>query len=225
MKKKTIIKRTIQIVIIVCALGWMLLMNYTPVFLKSRTASEGYLSYPEYILVDQSGRQVSSVNGLSFPEAYTSEYDSSLQTSRGLKPGDSWDRFAELYGDCMANSISAYEPDTPTEKMDSAYTDLHYQTLMRVADFDRDYIQSGVLPADKNEISVTFLAATRGSRILYTQNELNNDWDDEYDRTIWIGSWDIAYGLAKRHSVTLTVFAEPDDSGRLVITHIMSSTY
>ena len=75
--------------------------------MEKRTVDH-YLPVEEYVFVDEdTGKYVQNVRTLKFDNKYVYEggRSSYLITSRGLKPGDSWEKFVQEYGEFYADTI------------------------------------------------------------------------------------------------------------------------
>ena len=150
-------------------------------FMEKRTV-EHYLPVEEYVLVDEdTGEYIQNVRTLKFDNKYIYEGRSNyLMTSRGLKPGDSWEKFVQEYGDFYADTIytspvgedgyTIYDPDS-----------VHIYDPILIKDFDEQYVKTGIVDPDKMHIDVNFRARTDGVTIYYTEAEYERLRDSYYD--------------------------------------------
>ncbi len=156
-------------------------LRNSTLFMEKRTVDH-YLPVEEYVFVDQdSGEYVQNVRTLKFDNKYIYDGRSSyLMTSRGLKPGDSWEKFVEEYGDLYADTIytnpigengyTKYDPDS-----------VNIYDPMLVKDFDEQYVKTGIVDPEEMSISVNFRVRTDGVTLYYTEAEFDRLRDSYYD--------------------------------------------
>ncbi|MBQ6356819.1 MAG: hypothetical protein IJI52_06950 [Solobacterium sp.] len=163
--------------------------NRTALFVNKSSAPDGYLALEDYLLVDEDMEPTDSLNSLFFEDqwiyrSYADYYDA-RSTTFGLAPGASWQEFVELYGDYTAYSIHIDpEEEVPYNLRDDEYYSTHYLEYMNIADFDRDYIQSGRVDLKDNSIYISFRAAVWGNKIAYSEKEYQKIIDRHYD-SMW----------------------------------------
>lgn len=180
-KNKKYYMRRFWILLAAAALvfGVRTVYNGSTLFLEERTL-DGYLPVEEYVLY-QDGEAMENVRSLSYEGAYTGAYyDEGITTSRGVKIGDSWETFVEAYGDVRCEYIW-YQPVSSKDDiytLDTAeYPDADWMTI---ADFDREYVQSGKIDPGQNRINVIFSADYGGNEIYYSEEEIDAYRDRYY---------------------------------------------
>lgn len=174
-------------VITACAicLGAGHYIRNSTLFMEKRTVDH-YLPVEEYVFVDEdTGKYVQDVRTLKFDNKYVYEggRSSYLRTSRGLKPGDSWEKFVQEYGEFYADTIytspvgedgyTIYDPDS-----------VHIYDPMMVKDFDEQYVKTGIVDPDKMQISVNFRVRTDGVKLYYTETEFDRLRDSYYEHPL-----------------------------------------
>lgn len=159
----------------------------------------GYLPASEYSLVDQStGKPVASTRTTKYSQ-FTQWDDNSdgahcsvnkkrcnhaLVTSRGIRPGSSWDDFVRAYGDMTVDEIKVdangdddYYKSYMSDEDRLAEEDVREHRGVTVASFDRDYVKTGKVDLANNQIVVTFRAGYQSGKMLYTADE---QWEGYY---------------------------------------------
>ena len=147
----------------------ILMRNENTFFLENRTA-EGYLTPQEYILVDEEtgkpGQNLHSMNLQSM-----SSHDR-MMTSRYIQEGSSWKDVVNAYGDVHANRIT-YFPNADADASVSYKDGINVYGSMTLAEFDRDYVQTGRCDPDTDRIYVRFELWHDGYHLYYTEEEVN----------------------------------------------------
>ena len=185
-KKKSSWKKVLLSVLTVAvAYTGLQFYNKTALFVDKSTAPEGYLPIEDFLLVDENMEPTDSLNSLFFEDQWIyrdySDYSDARSTTFGLAPGASWQEFVELYGDYTAYSIHIEPVESiPYSLRDSEYYESHYLEYVKVSDFDRDYIQSGLVNLKDNSVYVTFHASVWGNKIAYSEQEYDELVDRHY---------------------------------------------
>ncbi|WP_219099424.1 hypothetical protein [Bifidobacterium pluvialisilvae] len=178
---------------------WVYFRDYSTVLLRHDDVPDGYLPVSEYSLIRQGENQpVSKPNGWHYASQYTNVVDSSgsgegdervgttcridkrdcndiLVTSRGIRPGSSWNDFVKRYGGMTAYEINVTDGGSDSYKSYMSDEDRlaeqnnreHY--FITVGDFDREYVHAGTIDLSSQFIEVTFRADYQSGRILYTE--------------------------------------------------------
>ena len=188
-KKKPFGKILAGILAIAAAGTGILFYNRTPLFADT-TAPEECLPLNEYLLLDENGNKEGSLmNPFYEGDWYYYGDEAPHYTTRGITAGDSWDDFVREYGNYTAYSISIYpEEYIPYDEQPDDYYDTHYFYYMNVAEFDREYIQSGKVDLSENEIYVDFSVYVYGRHTAYTENEYDTILDLHYSNNMPDGS-------------------------------------
>ena len=159
-------------------------LRSTTLFLEDRSLDH-YLSAQDYLLVDEeTGKPTQNLRSFSIRDQYA--YDSRsnyLMTSRGLKIGDDWDRFVELYGDVYADNIYCYQVDENGYTVYDTDSVSVYEPIL-VRDFDEQYVKTGKVSPERDVISVNFRASTDGIRMYYSEKEMDRVYDEYYDNPL-----------------------------------------
>lgn len=183
-------KLAAAVVLIATAFTGMQFYNKTTLFADKQPAPAGYLSLEDYTLIDENGNALQNTDSLFNEDAWIYYGDGqSYTTTLGIAPGDSWETFVETYGDYTANTISAYPiDDSHIGNPSESFWDDHYFSYMKIADFDRDYIQTGILSLAENDIYVTFEVQVYGRTVAYTEAEYEDLIDRHYGSSFPDGS-------------------------------------
>lgn len=147
------------------------------------TEKEGYLPVDEYVLY-RDGEPEKNVRTLNFgsQSAYYG-YDDDLETSRGIRAGDSWKDFAEAYGDCHYEYIYWQQKMIGSDGL-THWSDYSYaEDGLTVRQFDERYVQTGEIDLTENEIGVCFSVEYVGNQLLYSPREQYDSLDRVY--TTW----------------------------------------
>lgn len=192
----------ISVLVLGAVIFYVVAGGSTTIFLRESPAPADALPLSEYPLVyTATGEPAVPVRGWSFPSQSVSlESDGAvhsyvgrdkegirisaedLQTSRGLRPLDSWEDFVEKYGDLMAYWIEAldnqdgYEPRELTREEQQT----HRVPNITPRDYDEQYVKTGVIDLDEHTIFVEFHVAVRGSKVLYTTAERDEAGESYY---------------------------------------------
>ena len=158
------------------------LFYHTTLFVSYRPGVEDYLSAEEYRLYDSHNSSEDILRSLSDVGYNTSLISSNdlRHTSRGIRPGASWEEFVDAYGDVRARSFNAYDFSDPDEHSDEYY-DTHYVYDMTVREYDEQYIKTGVIDMEKEELNIVFSFDTQGTNLAYTEQEREQMLDRYYD--------------------------------------------
>ena len=158
------------------------LFYHTTLFVSYRPGVEDYLPAEEYRLYDShnSGKDIlRSLSDVGYNTSLISPNGLS-HTSRGIRPGASWEEFVEAYGDVRASSFNAYDFSSEEEYTDEYY-DTHYVYDLTVREYDEQYIKTGIIDMDKEELDIVFSFDTQGTDIIYTEQEREQMLDRYYD--------------------------------------------
>ena len=188
-KKHTLGKVFAGAAAIAVTLTGMVFYNRTPAFADT-AAPEGYLPLEEYLYLDEDGNTHGSLMN-PFYEGdwfYYGEGDQ-YTTTKGITVGDSWNDFVEAYGEYRAYSISVLpEESIPWDEQPDDYYDTHYFDYMSIAEFDREYIQSGKVDLSENTIYVEFVVYVHGRTVAYTEKDYERILDEHYGNNMPNGS-------------------------------------
>ena len=135
--------------------------------LKDQKAKEGYLSPTEFVLIDSDTKEpVQKLSADDFQSQYVFTYGvKHYETFRGLKPGDSWDKFAQTYGDTIAQEIRC-ETKNGEEKEILTYND------MTIDEFQKEIVEKGVIDLENTEIDIYFRTGTDGKKLYYSEKDM-----------------------------------------------------
>ena len=145
--------------------------------LENQNVRDGYLSPTEFVLIDsETGEPVQKLSTKDFQSQYTFTYGiNEYETSRGLKPGDSWYTFAETYGDTIAQEIRCKQTNgTETEVLTCQD--------MTIREFQNQYINTGRVDPDNAEIDVYFRIGTDGKNLYYSEKDMQRA-ADQYENS------------------------------------------
>ena len=167
------------IVFIMFIVTW--LFYHTTLFVSYRPGVEDYLPVEEYRLYDSHNSSEDILRSLTDVGYNTSLFSSNglRRTSRGIQPGASWEEFVEAYGDVRAQSYSA--DDFSEDEHSDEYYDTHYVNDMTVREYDEQYIKTGIINMDKEELDIVFSFSTQGTDIIYTEEERDKMLERYYD--------------------------------------------
>jgi len=178
--------------------------NSSTLFLEDRSV-DGYLSVEDYVFY-QDGEAMQNVRSLSFDDDYISRYsDEDITTSRGIKYGNSWEDFVKAYGDVRCEYIW-YRHVTKDGNKNYAFEETQFPDTdgMKIADFDRQYIQSGEIDLNENNITVVFSVDYGGNKLYYTPAEKDEFLDEYYS------SWhEMVHTFQRRGSFRMYVDYDP----------------
>ena len=169
---------------LLCLAGGASLRN-TTLFLEQRSVDQ-YLPIEEYVLKDQdTGEYTQNIRSPFLKNEYSyGSHSSYKMTSRGIKVGDTWDDFVKAYGDVHADTIYVHRVGedgyTSYEDEDSLYI----SDPMLLNEFQKNYIDTGLVDPEKDEITVVFRVHTDGIKIFYTEAELDREYDEYYDHPL-----------------------------------------
>ncbi|MCR5229006.1 MAG: hypothetical protein K6D03_02670 [Solobacterium sp.] len=198
-------------VIAVAVLGYSLraAVKYNHFFLQDNPA-DNYLSAEEFPLINsESGKSLSNLRSFSYSDQYTGYWDpdsDTVETSRGIRMGSSWEDIVQAYGDCTCSSIYYYED---TSDISGGYSPDNYIYLydpITVSEFNEKYVKTGICDPHKYFISLTFEAELIGSQIVYTDAQYNRTMK-ELDSNPWYG---IMGNTPRRGWYTLNIDYAPD---------------
>ncbi len=167
------------IVFIMFIVTW--LFYHTTLFVSYRPGVEDYLPVEEYRLYDSHNSSEDILRSLTDVGYNTSLFSPNglRHTSRGIQPGASWEEFVEAYGDVRAQSYSAY--DFSEDEHSDEYYETHYVNDMTVREYDEQYIKTGIINMDKEELDIVFSFSTQGNDIIYTEEERDKMLERYYD--------------------------------------------
>lgn len=168
----------------VALLGYGLRFGYrnSTLFLE-HTEKEGYLPLEEYVLY-RDGKPEHNVRALHHESQSTwYGYGEDLETSRGIRAGDSWQDFVEAYGDCHYEYINWRQVYTDSDGLTHWSDSKFAQDGLTVRQFDERYVQTGQVDLSRNEIGVVFSVEYVGNQLLYTEQEKYDSLDRVY--TTW----------------------------------------
>ena len=144
--------------------------------LENQNVKEGYLSPSEFVLIDTETKEpVQKLSTKDFQSQYTFTYGiKEYETSRGIKPGDSWYTFSDAYADTIAQEIRC-ERKNGSEKEVLTYQD------MTIREFQTEVIDKGLIDPDNTEIDVSFRIGTDGKKLYYSEKDLQRAADQYED--------------------------------------------
>lgn len=181
----------------------------------SKQAPNGYLSIKDYTFIDSgTGNIVEKINSFSYEGTSASyDYNTDIETTKGITATSSWDEFVEAYGEYKAYYITYNEPYSDDVE-DSDYGFLNWIT---VNDFNENYVKTGKVNLENYDITVCFQALIKYSKVYYTATE--QDKIETY-----------GFKLYKAHEFNLTFSYEcPNNSyntsGRGIFDYISSYCY
>ena len=147
------------------------------VFLRTRTqdpfrfpAEPGRLALPEYVLRDaETGAPATESTLDGFKDTYTLTYgEDQYETLRGIGIGDSWEAFAEAYGDVYIYEVLCdgkyYQPETP----------------LTVHEFCDTMAVPGKMDPAVSAVEIIFQTGTDGKDLYYTDAQIQRA-RDQYD--------------------------------------------
>ncbi len=154
--------------------GGRYLRTRSTLFLEKRSV-DGYLPVEEYVLNETAtGEPAQNVRGLKYERLYTFDPVSPMyESSRGIRPGDSWETFVDAYGDVTASSIYTYRYGADG-KYDYDYESIDIYDPITIRSFHEQYVKTGIVDLQYDSISVYFRAETDGVKIYYTEEEIRN---------------------------------------------------
>ena len=196
--KKFSWKLLFQILIIVIALFIAWTWNYTSLFVKNRSVPDHYLPVDDYFLVNTETGEKPSLKNLTFDTQYAYQ-TTNLETTFGLKPGDSFEKVIELYGDYYCDSITI-----SVDKDEEPIYD-YIEGPLLIKDFYRDYIQSGTFDLNNTNIDIHFLLYISGKEIYYTHDEQEELVNQYYDSSFWIGYHTFSFFKPKIQSLQMSI--------------------
>lgn len=196
-------KRLIQALIIILCVLFVWLYFHTPLSIRTDTAPDSYLPISDYALLNPETNEEHRIVGrLSYPDIYTHyNYDDGLETPRQMKPGDTWDRFVEVYGDFIASSIDVSDTRVPYSKRDTAYYETHNFTDTTIKEFDETYVKTGIIDLDYCQTYITYEVVISGNKVSYTEEEKQQAFRDYYDRTYYIFDIPLHFGADQNHTI------------------------
>ena len=199
-KKFPLVRFLISICILLCA-GFMWVLYHTTLFVGNRTAPEGYLDISSYKLYDENGEAdndpLRSIDGSSYTW-YTDM--NTLKTAEGIGPGCTWEEFLQAYGSYKVKYIDIYNENADYEN--DEYYATHHLNDITPEEFDRRFLQTGIIDPENEDIDITFGVYARGTELLYTQPEIDTALDKYYDTFFMIGPW--SFSLSPQyHTVTM----------------------
>ncbi|MBO7703473.1 MAG: hypothetical protein J6S26_03420 [Solobacterium sp.] len=171
----------IALACIACLIGGIWFRKTSTLLVEKRTRTS-YLPAEDFMLVEsETGEPVQKLNSFSFNREY-SFYSSHghLETTKGLKPGDSWEEFVEKYGDYYMDTAYAYHLDEngfPDFEKGSVYV----YDEMTVSEYNRQYVETGAVDPATDEIDITFSVYTDGRKLYYGDSEVDAYRRNYYD--------------------------------------------
>lgn len=203
-EKKKFPKLFFQILAIVIALLIAWTWNTSTLFINQTDAPEGYLPLQDYFLVDYETGQQPSIRSFHFDSQHAYMH-STLESSRGLRPGDSWDKFVEVYGNYNFDTV--YISDETNEEPVYEFID----GPMLVKDFDEKYIKSGIYNLNSTYLDIDFSVQIWGPKVQYTAKEKEDAISEYYDNSFWIGYHTFSFFKPKIQIITMNFsFVYPD---------------
>ena len=200
------------------------LYNNTNLFLDtSNITKENYLTFDDYQLYDYESDAVKT-NTKSLFYRYTSDYlhysdGPKYKTSKGFYVGLTWDDFLKMYGDYYASGFSAYESDYEGERNDSYYSTHYVYEPMKVNDYNKEYIESGVIDTSKATITVTFEMYIKGRNVAFTKSG-----HDELIHDYYSSSFQGTIFNPRIQTYGLSLYFE-EEEGKLICTSINTDRY
>ena len=167
-----------------CLAGGAALRN-TTLFLEHRSVDQ-YLPVEEYVLKDQeTGNYTQNIRSLDLKNEYVYSSRSSYKmTSRGIKVGDSWNDFMNAYGDIHADSIYVHRVGEDGYVSYSNEDSLYIGESILLNEFQKQYIDTGKVDPDRDEITVVFRVDTDGFRLFYNESELDRVYDEYFQHPL-----------------------------------------
>jgi len=153
--------------------------NENTLFLENRTM-EGYLAPEDYILVDKTtGQPAQKVRSMHLKPMHSWDGNGMI-TNRGIGEGSTWQDVLDAYGDVHITSVTYYQNYIDNYSVD--YSDaLHVRESILLADFDREYVQTGQCDPERDKIFLHFELYHDGRHLYYSEKELNEAIDRYYD--------------------------------------------
>ena len=154
-------------IIALCILSILLgiyMRTETTVFMERR-ALDGYLPAEEYVLErEDSGRPVQNIRSFAYRDTLSTVGNGAgLETSRGIRPGSSWEDVVDAYGDLRTRDIQVYKKDS-----DNA---LLLKGGMTICEFDEAYVKTGKVNFSEDDVGIRFSFSTDGKKICYNSSE------------------------------------------------------
>jgi hypothetical protein len=164
---------------ILCTVGGIAARGSTTLFLEKRTM-DGYLAPEDYILIrEDTGKPVQNPRGINLQSMHSYDHGG-MRTTYGIREGSSWEQFADAYADIHTDSISYYKNTPDSYSVD--YSNSVYLTdPMTIAEFSRNYIETGEVNPETDRIYIDFDLYTDGFHLYYTEKELRDALDKYYD--------------------------------------------
>ena len=156
--------------------GGYALRTKTTLFLEHRTL-DGYLPAEEYVLYQIDDHEpVQKLRTFHYDDYYAFSYynNYNLETSRGLKPGDSWDDFVDLYGDITCESINAVPVDEDGIPDYDLNQNISIYDPITIRQFHEQYVEPGIIDLSSWYINVDVRIQTDGIHLYYSYQEYNS---------------------------------------------------
>ena len=197
--KKFPIKLIGQILAIIIAIIIAWAWNHTTLFVSTKSAPTNYLPIDDYFLVDTETGKKPSLNSLNFESQYA-YINSNYETTFGFKPGDSFEKLVELYGDYYVDMITVSQ-----EKDGETFYD-YVDGPILLRDFYNDSVVKGPYDLKNTNIDVTFRVYVSGNKIYYTPEEQLDAMRQYYDNSFWIGYNTFSFTKPKIQCVALSFY-------------------
>ena len=155
--------------------------RHSTLFLEDKV-QDGYLPIDQYV-VYRDGVPEGNVRALNFRNSYNTVYNirEGVTAPGGITVGSSWDEFVEVYGDLYFSQLY-YMPVSRGGYWE--YEEMQYiDGNMKVSDFDRDYVKTGVVDLETNGIDIEFSVQYMGRDVMYENNEIYEHLDRYY--SLW----------------------------------------
>ena len=205
------------LVIVLCVICFRagIALRHERSFHLNHDVRDGYLSPMDYVLVDSStkepGQQLFTLNLRSM----SSVDDPSLMTTKGIQNGSSWQDIVDAYGEITVSSIT-YNPDCYDLSTINYANDVTVSEPMTIAEFDRNYVQTGLCNPDTDRIYMRFELFHDGYHLYYSRQELDSKSPSSDDLPWYLR---LAGPLPKDHKYELSISLLPGKGVNYISTY------